>query len=181
MKSSITSPPLPETNSSPLKIDSWKIKPSFWDAIVSGAMLVSGRVLFHETQYQRRNFCSESSAAELDPFSNSKWICSRPQPIKPVKQCHKTKWQKVTIDNTQKHHQKKHLPSLDLFFVIDFKKTLFLHQQNINQKNNVFFQPKKNTWRHGVVFNRWSSFGSSVVGFLHRMSSSEVGYSKMKL
>ena len=52
MKSSITSPPLPETNSSPLKIDGWKMKLSFWDAIVSGAMLVQGGYSFtkHNTK-----------------------------------------------------------------------------------------------------------------------------------
>ena len=35
---------LPETNSSPLSIDGWKTILSFWDAIFSGAVLVSGRL-----------------------------------------------------------------------------------------------------------------------------------------
>ena len=35
---------LPETNSSPLKMDGWKTRPSFWDGNFSGAMLVSGSV-----------------------------------------------------------------------------------------------------------------------------------------
>ena len=39
---------LPETNSSPLKIDGWKTIVSFWDGPFSGAMLVLGRVCFVE-------------------------------------------------------------------------------------------------------------------------------------
>ncbi len=39
---------LPETNSSPLKIDGWFKWFSFWDALVSGAMLVSGWVVFQQ-------------------------------------------------------------------------------------------------------------------------------------
>ena len=35
---------LPETNSSPLKMDGWNTIVSFWDGLFSGAMLVSGRV-----------------------------------------------------------------------------------------------------------------------------------------
>ena len=37
-------PTLPETNSSHLKMDGWNTRPSFWDGLFSGAMLVSGRV-----------------------------------------------------------------------------------------------------------------------------------------
>ena len=37
---------LPETNSSHLKMDGWKLKKSFWDALFSGGeLLVSGRVI----------------------------------------------------------------------------------------------------------------------------------------
>ena len=36
---------LPETNSSPLKMDPWKFGDSNWKASFSVAMLVSGRVL----------------------------------------------------------------------------------------------------------------------------------------
>ena len=35
---------LPETNSSPLKMDGWNTIGSFWDGLFSGAMSVSGRV-----------------------------------------------------------------------------------------------------------------------------------------
>ncbi len=35
---------LPETNSSYLKMDGWKMIVSFWEDLFSGAMLVSGRV-----------------------------------------------------------------------------------------------------------------------------------------
>ena len=36
---------LPETNSSPLKMDGWKTIVSYWGGLFSGAMLVSGRVM----------------------------------------------------------------------------------------------------------------------------------------
>ena len=43
---------LPETNSSHLKMDGWNTNFSLWDGLVSGAMLVSGRVLFLQQSWK---------------------------------------------------------------------------------------------------------------------------------
>ena len=54
---------LPETNSSHLQIDGWKTILSFWDGLFSGAMLVSGRVLWDKRSMAKSVFFWEKFAS----------------------------------------------------------------------------------------------------------------------
>ena len=77
---------LPETNGLPLKMDGWRMIVSFWDGLLSGAMLVSWSVPIFKPVLTERVHVSSSSVKkhlglrqklqEFDTIGESPWKCT---------------------------------------------------------------------------------------------------------